>query len=100
MVDTTAPNTKDIARPWKMGSNNIMAAPITTAPVVSKMGVVLTAPASIMACLIGSPCRSLIWLSLPKPYFDKVNQQHRVSYHNPGKCYHAYKRSSGKVGAQ
>ena len=30
-------------------------APITTAPVVNKIGVVLTAPASIMACFIGIP---------------------------------------------
>ena len=38
----------------------MITAPITTAPVVNKIGVVLTAPASIIACFIGIPSLSLI----------------------------------------
>jgi hypothetical protein len=41
-----------MANPWKIGSNKMITAPITTAPVVNKIGVVLTAPASIIACLM------------------------------------------------
>ena len=39
-----------------------MDAPMTTAPVVNKMGVVRTAPASIMACLMGIPSLSRIYI--------------------------------------
>jgi hypothetical protein len=39
-----APNTNEIANPWNKGSNKIMEAPITTAPVVKRIGEVLTAP--------------------------------------------------------
>ena len=49
-----------MANPWKIGSNKIIDAPMTTAPVVNKIGVVLTAPASMMACLIGIPSFNLI----------------------------------------
>ena len=55
MVETIAPATNEMANPWKIGSNNIIDAPITTAPVVNKIGVVLTAPASIIACFMGAP---------------------------------------------
>ena len=55
MVETIAPATNEIANPWKIGSNKIIDAPITTAPVVNKIGVVLTAPASIMACFNATP---------------------------------------------
>ena len=34
-----------MASPWKIGSKRITTAPITTVPAVSKIGVVLTAPA-------------------------------------------------------
>ena len=37
-----APATNEMANPWKIGSNNIIDAPITTAPVVNKIGVVPT----------------------------------------------------------
>ena len=55
MVDTIAPATNEMANPWKIGSNKMIDAPITTAPVVNKIGVVLTAPASIIACFNGMP---------------------------------------------
>jgi len=49
------PPINDMANPWKMGSNKITKAPITTVPAVSKIGVVRTAPASIAACFKGTP---------------------------------------------
>ena len=54
-VETMAPKTSEIANPWKIGSNKITIAPITTAPVVNRIGVVLTAPASMIALFIGAP---------------------------------------------
>lgn len=38
-----APATSDMANPWNIGSKRMMEAPITTAPVVSSIGVVRTA---------------------------------------------------------
>ncbi len=55
-----APATNEMANPWKIGSNKIIEAPITTAPVVSRIGVVRTAPASIIARFIGTPSFNLI----------------------------------------
>ena len=34
-----APKTSEMANPWKIGSKRMIDAPITTAPVVSKIGV-------------------------------------------------------------
>src|SRR3712207_7618204 len=55
MVEVMVPPISDMARPWKMGSNNITMAPRTTPPAVSIIGVVRTAPASMTACLRGMP---------------------------------------------
>ena len=49
------PPINEIAKPWKIGSNKIINAPITTVPAVNKIGVVLTAPASITACYNAIP---------------------------------------------
>ena len=50
-----------------------MTAPITTAPVVNKIGVVLTAPASIMACFNGIPSFSRISIkSISKTEFRTI----------------------------
>ena len=48
-------------------------APITTAPVVNKIGVVLTAPASIIACFIGIPSFNRISIkSISKTEFRTI----------------------------
>ena len=49
------PPINEIASPWKIGSNKITNAPITTVPAVNNIGVVRTAPASIAACFNGTP---------------------------------------------
>lgn len=54
------PPINDIANPWNIGSNKMIIAPSATAPAVNKIGVVLTAPASIMACFNGIFSRNRI----------------------------------------
>ena len=54
-VDVIVPPINEMARPWKIGSERMITAPNATAPAVSSIGVVLTAPASMIACLSGIP---------------------------------------------
>ena len=42
MVEEASPNTSEIARPWKMGSVRIKAAPIIAAAAVRKIGLKLS----------------------------------------------------------
>ena len=73
MVETIAPATNEMANPWKIGSNKIIDAPMTTAPVVNNIGVVRTAPASIMACFKGTPSLSRISIkSISKTEFRTI----------------------------
>ena len=58
-VENMVPPSIEMASPWKIGSNNMTKAPITTVPAVKRIGVVLTAPASITACLSGIPSSNL-----------------------------------------
>ena len=74
-----APATNEIANPWKIGSNKMIEAPITTAPVVNKIGVVLTAPASIIACLIGIPSFNRISIkSINKTEFRTITPANAI----------------------
>ena len=53
-----SPAIRAMAKPWKMGSARMTAAPTTTAMAVSNIGRNRTAPASITASLRGMPSRS------------------------------------------
>src|SRR6266498_689691 len=56
--EATSPAMSEIARPWKIGSNNITVAPTTTASAVSSIGRKRTAPASTTASPSGIPSAS------------------------------------------
>jgi hypothetical protein len=58
MVETSRPNSKDIAIPWKIGSVRIMAAPTMVDTAVIKMGRVLAMAAEITASYSDMPLLS------------------------------------------
>ena len=55
-VEATSPAIREIASPWKIGSNKITLAPTTTAAAVSSIGRKRSAPASTTACSSVMPC--------------------------------------------
>ncbi len=70
--DATSPAISEIARPWKIGSNRMTAAPTIMAAAVSAMGRNRTAPASTTACSSGN--------ALEQPQFDEVHQDDRIAH--------------------
>ena len=69
-VDEASPNSSEIARPWKIGSNRITAAPIIAAKAVSTIGLKRIAPASSRTSRNG----------LPSPWLWRMKSTSRIEF--------------------
>ena len=92
-VEEARPKTREIARPWKIGSVRMKAAPIIAAAAVRKIGLKRIAPASISACAQRD-------VALGAPMADEVDEQDRVAHDDAGERDEADHRRRGEGGAQ
>ena len=77
----------EIARPWNIGSNNMITAPKATAPAVNKIGVIRTAPASMIACFNGTPSfRRILIKSISKTELRTITPASAIKPINDGSC--------------
>ena len=91
-VDEARPNSSEIARPWKIGSSSIVAAPIMAASAVSRD--------RLEANRAGFQQHLAQGFSLPRAVADEIDQQDRVAHDNAGERDESDHRGGGKRRAE